>query len=86
MEQVTIPQYTGPDFTKFVNFSGFLGTPLLIIIFLLFTAFYVIVSLVLFYHWSKYGMRSSGIIIAETLYVFVSAVLLFFASLAVLYY
>ena len=88
MEKVVVPQYTPPDFTgfaKILNLSWLVGAPILIIIFLIFTVCYIIVSFILLYHWSKYGMKSSGILVAQSLYVIVSAMLLFFTSLTILY-
>ena len=63
-----------------------LNTPVLLVIFIIFSVFYIIVSAVILYHWSAYGMKSAGILIAETLFVFVSLVLLGVASLALYYF
>lgn len=86
METLAIPKYVPPDFVRFFNFSILVNTPILIIIFIIFALCYTIVSVVLVYHWSRYGMKSPGIIIAEVLYLFVSLCLFFFASQALLYY
>jgi len=61
-------------------------TPALHIFFIAFFVFYLIISIILLYHWNAYGMKSQGIIVAETLYVFVSLALFFFASLALYYF
>jgi hypothetical protein len=49
-----------------------LGKALLIGIFLIFFILYLIVSIVLFYHWQTYGMRNTMIIGAELLFSVVS--------------
>jgi hypothetical protein len=69
-----------------LDLSSFVSTPFLIIVFVIFALLYVLVSCILVYHWSKYGMRSPGIVIAEILFLFVSLALFWFASLAILYY
>ena len=53
-----------------------LGKAVLIGIFIIFFIFYICVSIVLFYHWQKYGMRNRMIIGAEILFALVSAGLL----------
>ena len=63
-----------------------LNTPVLIVIFVLFSIVYAIVSIVLIYHWSSYGMRSAGVLIAETLFIFVSVILFGVASFALYYF
>jgi hypothetical protein len=40
-----------------------------------FFLFYALVSSLLFYHWISYGMKSSGVIVAEFLFVIVSGFL-----------
>ncbi len=82
MEPITIPKYIVPDFAKWIDFSYFDNVPILMIVFIVFSIIYFIVSCVLFYHWSRYGMKSSGVIIAEILYISVSLALFLFASLA----
>jgi hypothetical protein len=56
-----------------------IGKALLIGVFLVFFIFYICVSVVLFYHWQKYGMRNKMIIGAELLFSIVSIVLFFSA-------
>lgn len=63
-----------------------LNTPALLIILTIFFIFYVVVSGVLVYHWNAYGMRSGGILIAKTFYIFVSVVLFIIAGLALYYF
>lgn len=44
--------------------------------FMLVAIFAVVSTLILFFHWQKYGMGSKGIWFAEISYVFVSLILL----------
>lgn len=62
------------------------NTPVLTILLIVFGIFYGVVSLVLFYHWSAYGMKSPGILVAETLFSFISVILFVIASLAIHYF
>lgn len=61
-------------------------TPALNIFLIIFFVFYFIISVILMYHWNAYGMKAQGVIVAETLYVFVSLALFLFASLALFYF
>ncbi len=72
----------------FSSFSlAFLISPMtLYIVLILFGVVYIIVTSVLMYHWSAYGMRSPGILIGETLFVLVSLILFMVASLAIYYF
>lgn len=54
------------------NLGFFINKPLLLIFTLIFIFIYIIIAFVLFYHWSSYGMRSRGIIMAKNLFVSVS--------------
>jgi len=86
MESFSIPKYIPPKITEYIDLSFIVNTPVLTIIFVIFVVIYIIISVILMYHWSKYGMKGSGILIAEVLYVFVSAVLFLFASLTLSFY
>jgi fucose permease len=44
--------------------------------FLIILSAFFIMSLVLMYHWNKYGMKSKGIILAKVIYFVGSAVIL----------
>ena len=59
--------------------------PVLLIILVIFFVAYVVLTSVLWYHWSKYGMGGHGIHVGQTLFLFVS-VALFVLALAGLYY
>jgi hypothetical protein len=52
---------------------GFLGV---------FFAIYALVSIILMYHWRRYGMKNSAIIFAEALFTFVSVGLFAVASIS----
>lgn len=67
-------------------FSFIDGTPILLILFILFFVVYAIVSIILMYHWSEYGMYSAKVILAETVFVVVSLVLFTISFLALNYY
>jgi hypothetical protein len=49
-----------------------IGKPLLWLVLVIFLSIYAIVSIVLFYHWRKYGMKNKSILLAEGLFVVVS--------------
>jgi hypothetical protein len=70
----------------FAKFAFLFNVPVLFLIFIVFFIFYAAVSAVLMYHWSAYGMRHEGILVAETLYLFISAVLFLMAGLALFYF
>jgi len=75
-----IPAFSLGKFTFLVN------TPVLVIILVLFFIFYCIVSGVLVYHWKAYGMGKKGILVAEALYLMVSAALFVLAILGIHYF
>lgn len=80
-----LPSIGIPAFSAF-NWTLFFNTPVLIGILVIYSAAYLTVTVVLIYHWSVYGMRSSGILVAETLFLFVSLILFVFAGLAITYF
>ncbi len=80
-----LPAFGIPAFPD-INLAFFVNIPVLIIILVLFFVGYAITSGVLLYHWSMYGMRSPGILVAETLFLFVSLVLFVFAGLSISYF
>ena len=69
-----------------INFSSFINLPILLIILGLFFVAYASVGGVLMYHWSAYGMKSQGVLVAESLFLFVSVVLFVTAGLALYYF
>ena len=79
------PKLILPDLPH-IHLSLFVNAPVLFGILILFFAFYVTVSSVLMYHWSAYGMRSSGILVGETLFLFVSVVLFVISVLSIHYF
>ncbi|MCX6702148.1 MAG: hypothetical protein NTX96_03080 [Candidatus Zambryskibacteria bacterium] len=77
-------QFIVPAFPSFLT-SFLTNTPILLIILFLFFIIYTIVSIVLLYHWSEYGMRSGAILLAETVFILVSIVLFTTSFLALNY-
>ena len=75
------------DILSFPAFSlSFLASPsILMVLLAFFFVFYCIISAILMYHWSAYGMRNPGILIAESLFVLISLVLFMVASLSLSY-
>ncbi|MSU45076.1 MAG: hypothetical protein EXS47_00365 [Candidatus Zambryskibacteria bacterium] len=80
-----LPSFGMPNFPS-ISLSFFINTTGLIVVLALFSIVYVVITSVLVYHWSAYGMRNPGILVAETLFLFVSLVLFVFAGLAISYY
>ncbi|HBD24807.1 MAG: hypothetical protein A2566_00080 [Candidatus Zambryskibacteria bacterium RIFOXYD1_FULL_40_13] len=66
-----LSQYLGPILPDFVT-SFLAGIPVFLIILVIFFIMYCIVSVILIYHWTQYGMKSVTVLFAETLFVFVS--------------
>ena len=77
-----LPNFNMPNGVLSFIFS----TPILLIILIIFFVFYVILSGVLMYHWSAYGMKNTEIFVVESLYIFVSLILFGMASLALYYF
>jgi hypothetical protein len=69
-----------------IDVSSFVSIPVLSIILGLFFIFYAIVSAVLMYHWSEYGMRSFTVILAEGIFVVVSLALFVVCGLGLHYF
>lgn len=80
-----LPSFGMPVFPD-LNLSFFVSAPALVIILVLYSIVYAITTGVLVYHWSVYGMRSPGILVAETLFLFVSLCLFVFAGLSITYF
>jgi hypothetical protein len=81
-----LPKLSMPAFLQInISLSTFVNAPVLWVIFGVFFIIYAIISLVLIYHWIAYGMRSKGIMVGATLFIFVS-IALFSVSLSALYY
>lgn len=78
-----------PDFIKNIPEIGsflILQTPILYVILGIFFLGYLIMSIILIYHWNTYGMRAQGVIVAEILYLFVSLALFSIAVLSLYYF
>jgi hypothetical protein len=74
-----------PFLSKF-HVGILVNKPILFIILGVYFFVYVILAGVLFYHWFAYGMRSRGIVVAQTLFFIVSVVLFVSAGLSAFYY
>lgn len=86
MDQSSLSQlFLAPSFSNF-TISTFINRPLLTGVLLVYLVGYVSLGGILFYHWRKYGMKSSSVIFAETAFLFVSLVLFVLAGVAVSYY
>ncbi len=83
-----VPNILSTSFPMFnpVHLTVFINKPVLMGVLVVFFVIYSILSGVLFYHWHAYGMRSRGIIVAETFFFFVSIVLFVMAGLTIYYY
>jgi hypothetical protein len=79
-----ISKFKFPEFSN-ISMASFINVPLLTILLGLFFVIYIIISAVLIYHWKAYGMKSRGVLLAESLFLFVSLVL-FVVSITSLYY
>lgn len=79
------PRLSVPGFSWF-DASFVINDVTLSIVFVLFFIVYLIISSILFYHWRAYGRKSHSILVAESLFVFVSGVLFVVAGLSVYYF
>ncbi len=77
---------TSLPFLSSINFGVLINKPVMLGILGVFFVLYCVLSAVLVYHWAAYGMRSRGIIVAESLYFLVSIVLFVSAGLSIFYY
>jgi hypothetical protein len=82
MEMPTLPLPTLPH----ISLAFLFNVPVLVVILILFAIFYSIVSSVIVYHWHAYGMQSQGILVAESLYIIVTAALFVSAGLSLFYF
>lgn len=69
-----------------IKLAILVNTPTLLLLFGFFIIFYASVSSVLIYHWHSYGMKSPGILFAETIYLFVSLVLFVISGISLYYF
>lgn len=69
-----------------IKASFILNVPVLFTILILFLIFYGIVTSVLVYHWRAYGMKSKGILAAESMYFTVSVILFVTAGVSLFYF
>ena len=74
-----------PTFNN-INLSVFISRPILLVLLVIFFLIYSVLSGVILYHWKAYGMRSHGILLAESLFLFVSLVLFVIAGTAMTYF
>lgn len=74
-----------PSFPK-LSLDYLLNVPVLMVILVLFLIFYSVVTSVLVYHWRAYGMKSKGILAAESLFFAVSVVLFVSAGVSLFYF
>lgn len=59
-----------------------IGKPIIWVFFALFFIGYAIITGILIYHWRKYGMSNKYIILAESLFLIVSVILLVLAFIS----
>ncbi len=78
---MTSSQFTIPSISN-VSISFIENLPILLIIFVAFFTVYIIVSVILAYHWTQYGTHKGTIVFAETIFVLVSVGLFVVAFLA----
>jgi hypothetical protein len=69
-----------------LNIDLMVGKPILFGLFLIYSAIYFILTLILFYHWHAYGMKSAKIIFAESVFLLVSAFLFLVTAVSLSYY
>lgn len=69
-----------------IKASLFINTSILLVLFVVFFVVYFLISSVLIYHWSSYGMKSRGVIFAESIFVFISLVLFVMAGMSLYYF
>ncbi|MDQ5969342.1 MAG: hypothetical protein QG579_499 [Patescibacteria group bacterium] len=82
---MTSSQFTIPALPK-ISVPFLENLPVLFIIFVAFFTVYIIVSVILIYHWTQYGTHKGTMIFAETAFILVSAGLFTVAFLALSYY
>lgn len=69
-----------------LHFAITFGPSALLSILAIFSLGYIVISSILFYHWTAYGMGSHGIIVGELLFTIVSVLLFLTAFLSASYY
>lgn len=79
------PTLTLPTFAL-AHISFVLSSTVLLSSLLVFGIFYLIITGILFYHWTSYGMGNHGIHVAELLFVVVSGLFFVVAFLSASYY
>jgi len=70
----------------FVNAAFFVNVPVLLGILVIFFIVYAIISSLLVYHWTAYGMYSITVMVTMLLFIFVSVGLFSVAALAIGYF
>jgi hypothetical protein len=76
----------GNNLFPFINSSIHISKGVLGIVLVLFLVVYGVVSAVLFYHWRRYGMHSGAVVLAELIFVLVSALLIYMAIIGIAVY
>ena len=79
------PQFPLPTFLH-TNPLSIITAPALFIILALFFVVYSVLTGMLMYHWSAYGMKSQGVLVAESLFIFVSIILFLTAGFGLYYF
>ena len=70
----------------FINTAFLVNVPVLVIILVLFFIVYTIISSLLMYHWTAYGMYSGAVMFTMLLFLFVSVGLFSTAVLGIGYF
>lgn len=79
-----LPSFSFPPILD-IKLSLILNTTVLSALLIIFSVFYVVVTSILLYHWSAYGMKTRGIVLAESVFLSVTLVL-FCTSIVSLFY
>jgi len=79
LESITLP-FVGDKLFSLVSGN------ILMISLVLFFICYSVVSVFLIYHWTAYGMRHAGVILAETVFILVSVLLFIVAIISINYF
>lgn len=78
---MTSSDFSIPAFPE-IHIPFLAEVPVLFVIFISSFIIYVIISIILMYHWSQYGTHRGVIVFAQALFVIVSVVLFILAFLA----
>lgn len=78
---MVLPNLNIPTFLH-IPYSLFVNLPIFLIILSVFFVLYTVITSVLMYHWLTYGMKSPGVLVAESLFLLISVVLFVIAGMA----